>query len=82
MLSIGLWMGYDKKFQGTSWLALTIIGAVFTLRDITVFDFELSKITTALVLISLGLYVVFKPKRLKNFDNQFQAHTADSEMKS
>lgn len=77
MLGAGLWIGYRRNFQGSGWLALTIIGAIFTLKDITVFDFEMSKITTALVLIGLGLWVILKPKKFKNLDQNFQNNQAD-----
>ena len=83
MLGAGLWIGYRKNFQGGGWLALTIIGAIFTLRDITVFDFAMSKISTALILIGLGLYVILKPRRLKSFDHYYNQKSPDqSEMKS
>jgi len=72
MLAAGLWIGYRKNFQGGGWLALTVIGGFFTLQDITVFDFELSKITTALVLIGLGLWVLLKPRKYKTFNNNFR----------
>ena len=77
MLGAGLWIGYRKNFQGSGWLALTVIGAIFTLKDITVFDFEMSKITTALVLIGLGLWVILKPKKFKNLDQNFQNDQKD-----
>ncbi|KQS41730.1 LiaI-LiaF-like domain-containing protein [Pedobacter sp. Leaf194] len=76
MLAAGLWIGYRKNFQGGGWLALTVIGGFFTLQDITVFDFELSKITTALVLIGLGLWVLLKPRKYKTFNNNFRDSSA------
>lgn len=83
MLAAGLWMGYRKNFQGGGWLALTIIGAIFTFQDITVFDFELSRITTAIVLIGLGLYVILKPKKVAKSNFNFDTHSTDAtEIKS
>ena len=82
MLAAGLWIGYRKNFQGGGWLALTIIGGFFTLQDITIFDFELSKITTALILIGLGLWVILKPKKYKAFNNDFQNATEIHEIRS
>jgi len=82
MLAAGLWIGYRKNFQGGGWLALTLIGAYFTLQDITILDFELSKITTALVLIGLGLWVILKPKKYKTFNNDFGSATEIHEVKS
>ena len=77
MLGVGLWLGYRKDFSNSGWLALTIIGGLFTLKSITVFDFDLSRISTALVLIGLGLYVILKPKRVQNFDQYFEKKPVD-----
>ncbi|AZI25682.1 MAG: hypothetical protein ABWZ79_19780 [Pedobacter agri] len=77
MLGAGLWMGYRKNFQGSGWLALTIIGAIFTLKHIVIFDFEISKITGALAFIALGLYLMLKPERKINFQNTQQEKKAD-----
>ncbi len=73
MLGVGLWLGYRKNFESGSWLAIAIIGGIFTLKDISLFDFDLSRITTALVLIGLGLYVILKPKKIKTFDQFSQS---------
>ena len=77
MLGAGLWMGYRKNFQGSGWLALTIIGAIFTLKHIVIFDFEISKITGALAFIALGLYLMLKPERKINFQNTQQEKKAN-----
>jgi len=69
MLGAGLWIGFRKNFQGSGWLAFTLIGGFFTLRDITFLDFELSKISVALLLIGLGLWVILKPKQYKPLNN-------------
>jgi len=79
MLGAGLWIGYRKNFEGGGWLALTIIGAIFTLKDITVFDFDLSRISAALILITLGLYVILKPNKTKKFDHYFQNPSSEKE---
>ncbi|RZK63635.1 MAG: hypothetical protein EOO95_13020, partial [Pedobacter sp.] len=77
MLGAGLWLGYRKNYQGSSWLALTVIGAIFTLKHIVVFDFEISRITAALAFIGVGLYLILKPKRLKSVNDYTQKKTAD-----
>ncbi|WP_316831208.1 LiaF transmembrane domain-containing protein [Pedobacter aquatilis] len=82
MLGAGLWIGYRKNFQGGGWLALTIIGGFFTLQDITILDFEMSKITTALILIGLGLWVILKPKKYKPLNNNFHEANEVHEIKS
>jgi len=77
MLGAGLWMGYRKNFQGSGWLALTIIGAIFTLKHIVIFDFEISKITGALAFIALGLYLILRPEKKINFQTPQQEKKAD-----
>ena len=77
MLGAGFWIGYRKNYQGSSWLALTIIGAIFTLEHIVVFDFEVSRITAALAFIGLGLYFILKPKRITSFNTFEQEKKAD-----
>lgn len=77
MLGAGLWMGYRKNFQGSGWLALTIIGGIFTLRDISIFDFNLSGISIPMILIGLGVYVILKPKKVQNFDQYFEKKPVD-----
>ncbi|WP_443936468.1 LiaF transmembrane domain-containing protein [Pedobacter sp. MW01-1-1] len=69
MLAAGLWLGFKKDFNGGGWFALTLIGAYFTLKDITLFDFELSKIAGGLVLVAVGLYLVLKPKQNRCFSS-------------
>ncbi|MCX2474692.1 hypothetical protein OQZ33_10165 [Pedobacter sp. MC2016-05] len=77
MLGAGLWLGYRKNYQGSSWVALTVIGAIFTLKHIVVFDFEISRITAALAFIGVGLYLILKPKRLKSVNDYTQKKTVD-----
>ncbi|MGQ7857686.1 LiaF transmembrane domain-containing protein [Pedobacter sp. WC2501] len=77
MLGIGLWMGYRKDFKGSSWLALTIIGGLFTFRAINIFDFDLFRISIPMALIGLGLYVILKPKKTQNFDQYFEKKPVD-----
>lgn len=64
LLAIGLWFGYRSDFKSGSWIAMVIIGGVFTLKDISLFDFHLSKITFPLILMGLGLYFLLKPKKV------------------
>ncbi|MFC1226041.1 LiaI-LiaF-like domain-containing protein [Pedobacter sp. BG31] len=77
MLGIGLWMGYRKGFQGNGWLALTIIGGLFTFKAINIFDFDLFKISIPMVLIGLGFYIILKPKKVQNFDQYFEKKPVD-----
>ena len=75
MLGVGIWMGYRRNFQGSSWLALTIIGGIFTFKEIVFFDF--SSIAMPLVLIAIGLYVILKPKKVVPFNQPFEEKKTD-----
>ncbi|WP_231424627.1 hypothetical protein [Pedobacter sp. Leaf250] len=77
MLAAGLWIGYRKNYQGSGWLALTVIGAIFTLKHIVVFDFEISRITAALAFIGIGLYLILKPKRSRSVNDYTPEKKAD-----
>lgn len=74
MLGAGIWLGYRKNFEGSGWLALTIIGGIFTFKDLVFFDF--SRVTGAIALIAVGLYLILKPKKVKAFDNHFHDNRA------
>ncbi|NQX41414.1 hypothetical protein HQN84_21360 [Pedobacter steynii] len=65
MLGIGLLIGYRKDFKVSGWLVLVIIGGIYTLKDIAFFD--LSRFTSALVLIGLGAYLLLKPNKKPAF---------------
>ncbi|TDQ08354.1 LiaF transmembrane domain-containing protein [Pedobacter metabolipauper] len=65
MLAIGLLIGYKRNFKPGGWVLLTMIGGIFTLKDIVSFD--MTAYTGALVLIGLGLYMIFKPKHEHHF---------------
>ncbi|MBO9675198.1 MAG: hypothetical protein J7577_17255 [Sphingobacteriaceae bacterium] len=82
MFAAGLWIGYRKNFEGNGWLALTIIGGLFTFRSISIFDFSLSGISVPLVLIGLGIYMVMKPKKVQNFDQYFEKKPVDFDNKA
>lgn len=60
-LAIGLFIGYRKNFRAGGWVLLVILGGIFTLKDLVLFD--MSQYTTALILIGVGLYMIFKPKK-------------------
>lgn len=60
-LAFGLLIGYRKNFKAGGWVFFVILGGVFTLKDLVFFD--ISQYTTALVLIGVGLYMIFRPKK-------------------
>ena len=62
LIVIGLLVGYKRNFNGGGWLAMVLIGGFFTLGKIT--DYSFSKYYFSLAFIALGLFLIFKPKRL------------------
>ena len=62
LIAIGLLVGYKRNFNGGGWLAMVLIGGFFTLGKIT--DYNFSKYYFSIAFIALGLFLIFKPKRL------------------
>lgn len=65
MLALGIWIGYRKDFKAGGWIILVLIGGLYTLRDMAFFD--LSRVTGALVLMGIGIYLILKPRKVKPF---------------
>jgi len=63
LIVIGLLVGYKRNFNGGGWLAMVLIGGFFTLGKIT--DYSFSKYYFSIAFIALGLFLIFKPKRLR-----------------
>ncbi|AOM79260.1 LiaF transmembrane domain-containing protein [Pedobacter steynii] len=80
MLAIGLMIGYRKDFKVSGWVVLVIIGGIYTLKDIAFFD--LSRFTSALVLIGLGVYLLLKPNNKSAFWNFSDKKPIDFEHKN
>jgi predicted membrane protein len=62
LIIIGLLVGYKRNFQGGGWLAMVLIGGFITLGKMT--DYSFSKYYFSVAFIVLGLFLIFKPKRL------------------
>ncbi|WP_256004465.1 LiaF transmembrane domain-containing protein [Pedobacter deserti] len=60
LILVGLLVGYKRRFQGFAWFILVLIGAVFTIEEVTAYD--LSKYYFAAIFISLGVFLIVKPK--------------------
>lgn len=65
LLLAGALIGFRRNFKPGGWIVMVLIGSIFTLRQILFFD--ISAYTTALVLIGLGIYMIFKPRKQKYF---------------
>jgi hypothetical protein len=71
LLAAGLLIGLSKNLRFGGWMVLVLVGSIFTLKD--VLSFDISGYTTALLLIGLGIYMIFKPKGQLHFcDSRFK----------
>lgn len=61
LIVIGLIVGAKRNFNGGGWLIMVLIGAYFTLSDMT--DINLSKYYFSFAFIALGLYLILKPRK-------------------
>lgn len=64
LILIGLLVGYKRNFEGAAWLVMIIVGGIFTLRDVA--DINFSKYYFAIGFIVLGLFLIFKPKKVRS----------------
>lgn len=77
LLVLGLIIGVKRNFTGGGWLALVLVGAYFTLQNIT--DYSFGRYAFPIGLTVLGLYLILSPKawrpRRKNFENEMTDFT-------
>lgn len=68
LLSVGLYVGYRKNYQGNAWLVLTIVGGLFTLKHALLYCLDWNGGFNGLLIIALGLFLIFKPNNNKQFN--------------
>ncbi|WP_316829807.1 LiaF transmembrane domain-containing protein [Pedobacter aquatilis] len=62
LIVIGIFVGVRRNFKGAGWLIMILVGAYFTIDDITGLDFDASKYALGVGLVILGGYLLLKPK--------------------
>lgn len=62
VIGIGLYVGARHSFRPGSWMIAILIGAVF-LADDMLDEFNLSNYVWPIVIISIGLFMIFRPRR-------------------
>jgi predicted membrane protein len=62
LIVIGLFVGIKHRFQHSGWIIMVLIGSYFMLEDALNLDFNFTQVTLPIILISLGLLFIFKPK--------------------
>ncbi|WP_285009068.1 LiaF transmembrane domain-containing protein [Pedobacter faecalis] len=60
LILIGLLVGYKRRFHGFAWFILVLIGAAFTIKEVT--EYDLSKYYIPAIFISLGVFLIVKPR--------------------
>lgn len=69
LIVIGFYVGVRHSFRGPVWIVMMLIGSVFLLDDITP-SIELRDFLLPMVVITVGLVMIFRPK--KKFKENFQ----------
>ncbi len=66
LVVIGIFIGSRESFRPGGWLAVTAVGAIFLADDVLdSFDLEIGRYFWPCVVIAIGLYMIFKPRRFK-----------------
>lgn len=61
LIVLGLFLGFKHSFQKPAWIVLVLIGTVFLLDDFLLFDVKIY--FWPILIIGLGLWLIFKPKK-------------------
>jgi predicted membrane protein len=61
LMALGLFIGFKHNFRNSGWLVIFLIGTYFTL-DRAVPDLNMSHVVFPIMLVTLGIFLIFKPK--------------------
>src|SRR5688572_8167325 len=67
LIAIGLFIGFMKGFRDGGWFVPIIIGGAFLVNDYFLFG-ELRRHIWPLILIVVGVFFIFRPRRHKRWD--------------
>ena len=65
LIVLGLFIGVKHKFRGGAWFIMILVGAAFLLNDYVLLG-DLDKQIWPIVLIGMGIFFIFRPRR-RNF---------------
>ena len=65
LIAIGLYIGFRHSFKGFVWLLPVIAGALLLVDDISDYYYDFDRYTWPIIVILVGLYIAFKPKKSK-----------------
>ena len=66
LIAIGIFTGVRSSFKGLGWAVPILIGSVFLAKEM-IFDFPPHRYFGPVLIISVGLYMIFKPKKKDMF---------------
>jgi len=66
LIAIGIYTGIKHQFRNPGWIILIIIGGFFLLDDMNL-DFNLHRFIVPVIIISVGLIMILRPKRGRNW---------------
>lgn len=58
MIAVGIFIGAKRRFEGSAWIILIVIGTIFLADDIFPFAWNLHRFLWPIVLIAIGLYLI------------------------
>lgn len=78
IIVVGMVIGVNTRFQSPMAYILMVIGGVFIIDDIIPFSFNIANYLWPVALIIIGIVVILKPKRKKNWDPRDGSNKRDS----
>jgi predicted membrane protein len=75
LLGVGLFIGARRSFQGFTWLVLMLVGTVVLFDDF-VADISLRQYLWPVVIITIGVLMILRPKRLRRGGRFFGERTS------
>jgi predicted membrane protein len=67
LIVVGIFVGFRHGFRGAGWLILMVIGGFFLIDDI-IPDFSMHRYIWPLIIISIGLAILLRPRRHPEWD--------------
>lgn len=61
LIGVGIFVGAKHSFRGSGWLVPIIVGSIFLVND--VMDLSLAQLFWPIVIITVGLFMIFNPRR-------------------
>ncbi len=77
LIALGMFIGIRHSFYGITWLILILIGGAF-LADHIYPDIEMRRYTWPLVMIIIGLFFIFRPRRHWHWELDEKKSSSDS----